>query len=91
MEVELDPSLIKQFEQIKKRQPKLYQKIQKQLQLFRTDPYYPSLRNHKLEGHLKNSFSITIEDNFRLIYIAEEDMAYFYLAGTHDQVYKLEL
>lgn len=68
---------------------KLGQKINKQLKIFSQDPRHPSLRTHKLLGNLTNSWSISIDRNFRLVYtILPDGEAYFYKFGTHGEVYR---
>lgn len=73
---------------INKKDPKLFKKIQKQLKLFEQDPTYPSLKTHKLEGKLENSWSISIEGSVRMIYQKNGDDVTFFDIGTHDEVYR---
>lgn len=74
---------------INSRNPRLGQKISKQLKIFSQDPKHSSLRTHKLLGNLANSWSISIDRNFRLVYtILPDGEAYFYKLGTHDEVYR---
>jgi len=63
-------------------------KINKQLRLFKENPKHPSLRTHKLQGELSNSWSITIERNIRMIYYFPNNRIVFFVIGTHDEVYK---
>lgn len=83
----LTQELTSQLAQLKKHQPTLFQKIQKQLKIFSTDPRHPSLRLHKLTDKLKNTWSISIDRNHRLIYYVTKNGAVFFAFGTHDQVY----
>ena len=65
------------------------QKILKQLKLFKINPNYPSLRNHKLTGFLFNTRSIYIDMSIRATYkLLPDGTAYFFDLGTHDEVYK---
>jgi addiction module RelE/StbE family toxin len=73
---------------LKRRQPNLTERLRKQLKIFRIDPKYPSLRNHKLKGGMKEKWSISFGDNWRAVYFVEGDAAVFYDLGTHDEVYK---
>lgn len=73
---------------LEKQNPKLFRKIQKQLKIFRHNHKHPSLRTHKLKGGLSNSWSISIEGNFRMLFFINEEKAVFYKIGTHDEVYK---
>lgn len=74
---------------IQKNDKKLAKRIQKQIALFEENPKHPSLRLHKLTGSQDNVWSISISKSLRMLYrILDEDSAYFFDIGTHDQVYK---
>lgn len=88
MEISFTTRVDLTLKEIKKKQPKLFQKIQKKLYLFQTDPTHSSLRNHKLSGNLKNSWSISLEDDFRMLYRYSDNGVVFFKIGKHDQVYK---
>lgn len=77
-----------QLKEIKEKSPRLFRQIQKQLRLFALDPKYPSLRTHKLEGNLQNSWSVSVQGNIRMLYTIEEGEIIFFIIGTHDEVYK---
>lgn len=72
---------------LEKQNPKLFRKIQKQLKIFRSNHKHPSLRTHKLKGSLSNSWSVSVEGSFRMLFFLEEGKAVFYRLGTHDEVY----
>ena len=78
----------RQLKRIKKEQPHLFNRIQKQLHLYENNPRHPSLRIHKLKGNLLNSWSLSVGENIRMLYYAEDNKAVFFLIGTHDEVYK---
>jgi len=84
----ISEKLIKKLSKIKKKQPDLLDQIKKQLVLFEQNENYPSLRNHKLKGEMGEMWSISVGMNFRLIYFIEDNEAYFFECGTHDEVYK---
>lgn len=88
MEYHFSTDATRKLKQIKKLQPKLFKKTQKQLKLFKENPQHPSLRTHKLKGELKNIWSISVERNFRMVYFVEDGNAVFFKIGTHDEVYK---
>ncbi len=88
MKFSLTKEVSAQLKQIKKKNPKLSKKILKQLHFFLVDHQHPSLRNHKLKGHLQSSRSISIEGNFRMVYYISNNKAVFFDIGTHDQVYR---
>ena len=56
--------------------------------LFAENPIHNSLRTHKLKGRLKNSWSISIEGNLRMLYRFDADGVVFFEIGNHDEVYK---
>jgi len=86
-EIQFSPDFTKKIKQIQSKNKKLYTKIKKQLSLFQTDPQHPSLQIHKLSGKLKNTWSIFIDINHRMICEVNNTYYFFYL-GTHDEVYK---
>lgn len=89
MIIKFFPEVLTRLKKIRKKNFFLYKKIQKQLELFRNNPHYPSLRKHKLKGNLKDSWSLTIEGNFRMLYyINSKGEAIFYKIGNHDEVYE---
>lgn len=77
----------KKLANIKARDPKLLLKIQKQLDVFIHNPRHHSLRIHKLEGKLKDTWSLSISMGVRVLYV-EDSEYYFFDIGTHDQIYR---
>lgn len=72
-----------------KHNTKLSKKIQKQLTIFSSNHLHPSLRTHKLSGKMSSSWSISIDRSIRMVYsMLSNDLAYFYMIGTHDEVYR---
>ena len=91
MDISLTPELKKSLATIKLRDPKLLQKVNKQLKIFQGDMHHPSLATHKLKGNLSDSYSISIERNIRMLFrVSNNKRVVFYLIGTHDQVYRNE-
>jgi len=88
MRIKIDPDLDKTLKKLKKQNPQLSFRIQKQLKNFATDPHHSSLRTHKLSGKQQNVWSISITKSIRMTYFVEGDTAYFFKVGTHDEVYK---
>jgi len=84
----INDKLIKKLAKIKRKDLELLNQIKKQLTLFELNENYPSLRNHKLKGDMGEIWSISVGMNFRLIYFIEDNEAYFFECGNHDQVYK---
>ncbi len=88
MNVSFSSEVLKYLKIVKRKNPKLLKKIHKQLALFKENPKHPSLRTHKLEGKLSNSWSITVEENIRILYYLKKDGVVFFLIGTHDEIYR---
>jgi mRNA interferase YafQ len=76
-----------------KRRPELKSKIEEKLRLLTTDPYYPSLRTHKLKGNLSEAWACSVEDDCRIVFTFEqnketqEEEIFLIDIGTHDEVY----
>ncbi|MBI5151548.1 MAG: type II toxin-antitoxin system mRNA interferase toxin, RelE/StbE family [Candidatus Pacebacteria bacterium] len=88
MRILFDKDLLKKIGEIKKRNMRLYTRIEKQLILFEKNPKHHSLRTHKLAGNLRSSWSISLDRSYRMIYrITSSGDAYFYMMGTHKDVY----
>lgn len=85
--IKFSPDVYKKLQTIQSRDTKLFKKIQKQLKLFKENPKHKSLRLHKVTREVKNSWSISIDKNFRMIYM-EDSFIYFFDVGTHDEVYR---
>lgn len=58
-------------------------KARKAIALFRTDPFYPSLRLHSLRGNLRNYWSISVDRKYRIILRIDGDIAHFFSIGNH--------
>ena len=88
MRIRFSRDFYKELQVINKNNKPLINKIQKKLKLIIFNPYHPSLRLHKLKGKLDNIWSISINKDLRIVFIKEENEAYFIDIGTHNQVYK---
>lgn len=53
------------------------------IEQFRQNPSYPSLRLHRLKGPLKDSWSISINLKYRIIFEVRSDTALFQSIGSH--------
>jgi len=42
--------------------------FQKKLKLFRQDPFYPSLKTHKLSGKMRNHYSFSVTYSYRVLF-----------------------
>lgn len=88
MELSFSTEASTELKKIKHKHPQLFNNIQKKLKLFRENIKHPSLRTHKLKGKLANTFSISIEGNYRMVYTVKNSEAIFFKMGTHEQVYR---
>lgn len=74
-----------------KKQPNIAQNLQKTLTLLTTDPFYPSLKTHKLKGELKDSYACSVGYDLRIIFkfveYRETQAILLESMGTHDEVY----
>ena len=67
----------------------LRKKIDKQKQLFESNPHYPSLNLEKLEPHSGEIWSIRVDSKYRvLLRFTEKETALFLAVGPHDWIYR---
>lgn len=56
-----------------------------QEKIFRTDPFDPRLKTHKLRGRLKEFWAFSIDYKHRIIFeFTHDKVVYFHSVGTHD-------
>ena len=82
------PKFVKKLKGIERTDRRLNQLIKKRLDLFKNSPKHHSLRLHKLRGNLSNTWSISVNKSFRLVYVEEENSYYFFDLGFHDEIYE---
>lgn len=75
----------KQLEKNVRKDPKLWQKVTKTLQLLSKDIKHPSLGLHKLSG--KENWSVSVSKSYRIIFTIENDALFCSKFGTHEDVY----
>ncbi len=82
-------NFVKKTQKLIKKNPPLKNKIYKTFELLENNPFYPSLRLHKLKGNLKEYYSISIDMGYRIIidFIIKEDQIILLDIGPHDEVY----
>ncbi|MFH0770148.1 MAG: hypothetical protein V1926_02105 [Candidatus Peregrinibacteria bacterium] len=56
---------------------------QKAIDLFRGNPFHPSLRLHRLKGKMRMYWSISIDRGNRIVFRLDGDKAYFSSIGSH--------
>jgi addiction module RelE/StbE family toxin len=79
----------KKLKKFIKKHPDVLDRYIKTIKLLEVDPYHPSLRLHKLQGHLKEYQSISITMKYRVVidFIIKENEIIPIDIGTHDEVY----
>ena len=83
----------KSFKRLVKKSPQLQVKILEVLELLEQDPFYPSLKSHKLTGQLKGLWSCSVTYSYRIIFTfrrdieLDEDVIVLIEIGDHDEVY----
>ena len=82
-------SYLKRAKKFLKKHPELIGQYEKTLQLLELNPFHPSLRLHKLKGHLSDIYSVSINISYRITleFIIEEDVIIPINVGSHQDVY----
>jgi mRNA-degrading endonuclease YafQ of YafQ-DinJ toxin-antitoxin module len=76
------------LKKLKRKEPKMFELVSKQLMLFEGNAKHPSLRIHKLSGKLTGVWSLSIGLKLRLLYFIKDGEAWGYMIGSHDEVYR---
>lgn len=85
MRIFLSPQFEKSYKNLPRRIQLLLQEKEK---LFRTNPYHPSLKTHKLYGKLEKFLSFSVNLSYRVIFkFMDKEKVIFYDVGTHS-IYK---
>lgn len=87
MKIYLSNKFKKSFSKLKKKDSKIVKKAKKQLAILQQNPNHPSLRLHKLEGKLAESWSISVDKNNRITFVYSEGSIVLTNIGSHQQVY----
>jgi len=83
----------KKYEKIAKKFFKKHQNLKeryaKTIYLLKNNPYHPSLRLHKLQGNLKEFYSVSLDIEYRIIldFIIVDKQIILIDIGLHDEVY----
>lgn len=79
----------KKLKKFIKKYPEIFDRYQKSMEILEIDPFHPSLRLHKLQGKLKEYYSVSINMNYRVVidFIIEDEKIIPIDIGTHDEVY----
>ena len=88
MKIQYDPDFLKTLKKVNIR---IRKSLRKRIEIFLKNPSDPELNNHKLKDEYKEYRSIDITADYRAIYEEinkdDEPIAYFFLIGTHEQLY----
>jgi mRNA-degrading endonuclease YafQ of YafQ-DinJ toxin-antitoxin module len=57
------------------------------LRRFAADPQDPVLRIHKLKGELDAYWAFSVDDDLRVLFRWDGDVAFLVHVGSHDEVY----
>ena len=57
------------------------------LRRFAADPRDPLLHTHKLKGELGGYWSFSVDDDLRVVFRWDDDVAFLVNLGSHDEVY----
>jgi len=88
-EIKISKKYEKAAKKFFKKHSVLKEKYKKTLYLLKSNPYHPSLRLHKLQGNLKDFYSVSIDIEYRIIidFVIIDNVIILIDIGTHDEVY----
>jgi len=85
MNIYYSPKFAKEYKRLSSQTKKLAEKREK---IFRINPFHPSLKTHKLTGHLEGFWSFSINYKNRIVFeFVDANTVHFHSVGTH-QIYK---
>ncbi|TYQ31395.1 type II toxin-antitoxin system YafQ family toxin [Pseudanabaena sp. UWO310] len=88
IEITWDESFTRILKKWRKKNPELVDRFQQKLELFKHEPFHPSLKTHSLSGNLAGYWAISINYEHRLVFKFLSDIKVLLIAlGTHDEVY----
>ena len=83
-----DDSFARILKKWRKKHPELVARFQQKLELFKNEPFHPSLKTHRLTGNLAGAWAISINYEQRLVFKFLSDTEVLLInLGTHDEVY----
>jgi mRNA-degrading endonuclease YafQ of YafQ-DinJ toxin-antitoxin module len=82
-------SYLKRAAKFAKRHPELLPQYEKTLKLLELNPSHPSLRLHRLGGHLQDLHAVSINISYRITleFLVEDGKIILVNIGSHDEVY----
>ena len=88
MNIEFTDSFKRKAQKLKSKDPQLIPSLKKQFNLFASNPHYPSLRLHKLQGKRSEQYAIYIKGDLRALAIKPrqvKDTFIFFDLVIHDE------
>ncbi len=88
-EIRLTDDFKKRAASFIKKHKNMYDRYEKTMRILKENPYYPSLRLHKLKGNLQEYYSVSINIEYRIVleFIIVDKVIIPIDIGTHDEVY----
>jgi Txe/YoeB family toxin of Txe-Axe toxin-antitoxin module len=69
----------------------IQKRADKQILIFKDNPFYPSLNTEKLSPKWKEIWSFRIDKSYRIVFrFLDKDKVLFLNAGPHDWIYKIK-
>mgnify|MGYP001564863790 CR=1 FL=1 len=87
MNIRLSASFLRAYKKVIRKRPQLATKIKNKMRLLRKDPAHISLRLHKLTGSKRDTWSISVEEDLRIIFYRINNSAVLVDIGKHEEVY----
>lgn len=87
MKIVYSTTFIKHYKKRILDQSLLKERFKERLAIFLSKPKDPILKDHPLKGKKEKLRAFSITGDIRVIYIINNNIAYFYDIGTHNQVY----
>ena len=82
IKIEYSRRFLKSFEKLPISIPK---KTIRKDKVFHQNPFYSSLRTHKLKGEFKNYWSYSVDENYRVLFrFIDKNRVIYFDIGTHD-------
>ena len=78
---------LRAYKKIGKRKSGIKEKIKFKIKLLEINPLHPSLKLHKLKGKQRDNWSISIEEDMRLVFTYVPDGIILIAIGKHEEVY----
>ncbi len=69
----------------------IQKRADKQIVIFKNNPFYPSLHTEKLTPKWKEVWNFRIDKNYRIVFrFLDKDKVLFLNAGPHDWIYRIK-